>query len=293
MTPKCSSSAINLPFTFVEWKFFAAVSIVNLALDSALMRVEHWLLVDLPRAWHTADLIEGCAVAILFAQIGVLAVWASLFPGSHLLRVLLATLVLCLSYYLLRWFAEAVTPSIIDYRRWAGLGGLPMLVLVFYGAQLPFWMLRFLSSLHISRVDVAPRHAPEIRRFSMLQMLGWAAFLSLPLSLVRIYLGRDAVGAGVTLACLMLVIWMFSLLYLWAALGAQRLAWGLLIGLPGGIVLILIAAQLFLWMSPRTSWRELYQPFLLALAGITVAGLGTGIAARWFGYRLRSARIDL
>jgi hypothetical protein len=291
MMPMSASSAINLPFTSSEWKFFAAVVFVNLALHAALMLAEHWLLVHQPQAWHYVDLVEGCSVAVLFAQIGVLAVWASLFAGSHLLRVLLATMILCLSYYLLHWFAQISAPRVIEYRRWARLSGLPMLVLVFYAAQLPYWMLRFFWSLRVTRFEMAAPDASEVRRYTVLQMLGWAAFLSLPLSLVQLYHGLDTTGALLTMACLMLVMWIFCVLYLWATLGARRLAVGLLIALPAGIATMCLAAQLFLWLSPRSNWREIYLSYLFALVGVSVVGLGTGIAARMHGYRLRKSAI--
>src|SRR5688572_26579764 len=119
------STQIDLPFTAHEWRFFAAIAVVSLALDIAVMWVEHWLIVLASGSDRYAAYAEGFAIATLFAQLVIVAIWAALFVGSNLLRVLVATLAVVLVYYALYWIAAAIAPSLFTYREWARVTGLP------------------------------------------------------------------------------------------------------------------------------------------------------------------------
>src|SRR5262245_40545541 len=109
----------NLPFTLREWQFFAAVIAANLAVNVSAMWVEDWFLVlsrgsDIPAAY-----VEAFSLACLFTQLVILAVWATLFAGSNLLRVLLATLAVCVGGYFLTWLANRFAVEVVRYRSFA------------------------------------------------------------------------------------------------------------------------------------------------------------------------------
>jgi hypothetical protein len=87
--------SLNLPFSRAEWEFFGAILAANLALNVAAMWVEHWFIVLAPGANAPANWMEAFSLACLFSQIVFLAIWAALFSGSNLLRILLATLAVC------------------------------------------------------------------------------------------------------------------------------------------------------------------------------------------------------
>ena len=277
---------IDLPFTSSEWLFFAAVAVLNLAFDAALMWFEHQLIVLSRGGLQYFGWVESFAISALFAQLVIFAIWASLFDGSNLLRVLSATLGVCLSWYLLRWIAGTIAPTIYDYRELDGILGLPMIIVIFFAAQFPFWMLRFFRGWRIHRIDATEHLTSTARRFTMLHMLGWAAFLSLPLSMARVYDGRGAAAALLGMACVTLATWIFGLLYLWATLGARQIAWGLIICMLASIAMTIITAQALVWLN-RAPAGWVHLAFFVMQAGVAGIGLGTGIAARTFGYRLR------
>lgn len=231
----------------------------NLALDVAAMWVEPCFILlsngrDLPASW-----MEGFALASLFGQIVILGIWSALFPGSNLLRVLCATLVLCASAGILTWIVQQIAPAAIEYRSWAGLSGLPLIVVVFYTVQIPFWILRFLLRWRIALDPSDQVKPPETRRYTMLQMLGWMAFLSVPLELGQVCHGRCGQDVVFVLGSLAIVSWLYSVLYLWATLGANRLVWGLIVCVPASIVITIVGSQFFLWLYPRSQGVLLYQ----------------------------------
>ncbi len=277
---------LDLPFTYLEWKFFAAVIALNLALDIAAMWVEHWFITlsggrDIPASW-----MEAFSLACLFSQIVILAIWAALFTGSNLVRVLMSTLVLCVSVYLLTWIAQVVAPAVAEFRNWTGFQGLTLIVVLFYVIQIPFWILRFLLGWRIV-LDVAREPAAADRhRYTMLHILGWMAFLSVPLGLGQVYHGRRASDAPLVIGCLALITWLYGVPYLWATLRAKQMLWGLALCVPLSVGATLVGWKLYLMVYPSGSAALVLQAFLFVQGGAILAGLGTGIAARLFGYRL-------
>jgi hypothetical protein len=279
---------INLPFSAKEWRFFAAVVLANLALDVALMAAEQWLLAMPSRGYPYTGNLEAFAITALIAQIAILAVWASLFEGSNLLRVMLATLAVCVSYNLLREITLLMAPAVIEYRDRAPIRGLPMIVVILFAAQLPFWLLRFFRGWRIRHKDAAEMRAGVTRRFTMLDLLGWAAFLSLPLGMAQAYreYGYRFSEMMIVVACLVFLLWISGSMIVWATLNMRQSATGVVVRCFISLVmLILIGAPLIAILFPQSP-RESFFVFQFVQLGAAVVGIGTGIAARAFGYRL-------
>jgi hypothetical protein len=279
---------IDLPFTRGDWLFFASVALAFLAIDVAMIRIEDELLEPTVPSWRVAEWVNGFAMAILIAQIVVLAIWATLFDGSNLLRVLIAMLVLCVAFY----FLVAVTSASVNsnyLREWAAPFALPMIVVLYFAAQVPFWLLRFFLGWRIRRTGDAGYNEATPRRFQMLHMLGWAAFLSVPLAMSREYHGGNLFYVAIPVASLLTGPVILAVLFTWATLGSKSLGKGLAVGIPIGIGLTAIGALGYLAVYPRAA-RLMPGAALLVLAAVSIIYVGTGIATRAFGYRLYARR---
>jgi hypothetical protein len=277
---------LSIPFTYREWQFFAAVIAANLVVNVAAMWVEDWFLIlgkgsDIP-----AGLVEAFSLACLFTQLVILAIWATLFSGSNLLRVLLATLALCVGAYFLMWLANRFAVEVVEYRSFARISGLPFLVVVFFTVQTLFWALRFMLGWRIV-LDLDPVIAPaQPHQYSILHILGWMLFLSVVLGLGQVYHGSRSTELPLFVGSLAILSWLYGIPYLCATLRAKRVLWALAICVPLSIATTLIGLRLYLMLYPWTPPKLALQAFLFVQSGVVLTGVGTGIAARLFGYRL-------
>jgi hypothetical protein len=276
---------IDLPFTRGDWIFFATVALALLAIDVAMIRLEHELLKPPVANFRVVDWANGFAMAVLIAQVVVLAIWATLFDGSNLLRVLIAMLTLCVAFYFLVAVTSATIVQNRGYRDWAALFALPMIVVLYFAAQAPFWLLRFFLGWRIRRTDCVDDNGATPRRFQMLHMLGWAAFLSVPLSMSREYHGGNLFYVAIPAASLLTGPIILAVLFTWATLSPRVLAQSLAVSIPIGIGLTAVGALGYLVVYPRTG-RLMPGAAIVVFAAVAIIYLGTGTATRARGYRL-------
>jgi hypothetical protein len=83
-----------------------------------------------------------------------------------------------------------------------------------------------------------------------------------------------------------MISWLYGVPYMWATLRAKRVLMALALCLLPSLAATLIGWRVFLSFYPYAPAAELLKAFLFVQGGTAFVGLGTGIAARLFGYRL-------
>ncbi|MCA9185133.1 MAG: hypothetical protein R3E01_06425 [Pirellulaceae bacterium] len=131
----------------------------------------------------------GAVMGFIAGQIFVLSVWTAIGPGGNMMRVLKGTLTLTVFWTVLILLYKQFHGGLYGDYSLVGVGTL----IGYYGCQIPFWMLRVWRGWRMAISKGEGGRPIAQGHFTLLQMMGWSAYLALPLGLMRavMLLGRD------------------------------------------------------------------------------------------------------
>jgi hypothetical protein len=167
---------------------------------------------------------------------------------------------------------------------------IPMFLLFYYGAQVPFWILRYTSGMRITR---DPDFAPSTNRgLRVLDLFGVLAFVGIVMAIGRVAAPES--DAWIFVGIIAMVIggmWVIGVLLLLAALGTRRPLKGAAI-VVGLCELCAISAVLVnRYVDQQLSPEIIVAAFHGMALSIVMLTLGNSAAARACGYRLIWTRL--
>ena len=217
-------------------------------------------------------------LGLFIPQVLLAATYSALGDGSSLKRILYSMLVVtvftCLVQAFTRWwFATSVNegrPTV-----------LLLVIFYFFLLQIPIWVFRVCSGW---RISLGTRTVPERMGFSIMHMIGWSTFLSVPLCLIASL--SELEGGGVEV-----IVYITLLMLALAAMVLRAIYISLVLENPWRCI-----AAAFLWIAAVTAqisciWT-LGGSYAEAVTVLTANGVGLLLilcclrAARSVGYRL-------
>ena len=281
--------------------FLTAVVAANLILDLALIAALVYVRWQGPQfaGWTSRYLrpsIDGLMAGSFVAQTVIMAIWTALFAGKSTTRLLAGTLVVMAGAAGLAVPIKTMTP-LVDYLQtgvydvvpWKvladALSAVPIFLMLFYFAQIPFWIARRAIGMRITRdPDLQPpcdRALRLIELFAVLSFLGIAmavARIAAPEGDVWLFVGRMGTVTG--------QMWILGFLLLLAMLATRRLSVGVIIVVGICELFAWSASEAYSYYDSRLPWTVVLCTFHGVALGIAFATLANGAAARAYGYRL-------
>ncbi|MBI3837838.1 MAG: hypothetical protein HY288_07885 [Planctomycetia bacterium] len=277
--------------------FVGKVLVANLAFDIVVLEAKAAIetlldLYPLNTTLYPRVIAEGFALGCFFSQVVALAVWTALFSGSNLLRILLGTLALTCSIYLLAALATTLRIDGIYLKHTRDILGTGWLftAAVFSCIQIPLWMMRGILQLRIAQEGIKECSPQSNRQLTLLQVFGMTGYLAAAIGVARGGIVLYGVQAfGILVLALTLISIAFEVPYLWLMLGTKKLVWGIVSLLVISEFLVVVGSRAYVLVTPGISPRD--WPLVLGgFRGVQIATLvvaiANGIAARASGYRL-------
>ena len=127
---------------------------------------------------------------LIIGQGLILAVFAAIGGGNHVVRVVTGAIAILLASWAIATFLVYPQTGANDWAPVLGVG--LMTVMLYCFVQIPFWLLRVVRGWRFGEVATSESSV----RFRLEHVLGWSAFLMLPLFLLQFII---SLGSGIDL----------------------------------------------------------------------------------------------
>ncbi len=284
--------------------FFTAIILANLVVDFAAIAGHVVGRAGLSGGWPTRYLsgfLEGLLFGLFFAQIVGLAIWTALFPGNSMARWLAGTLVVFGGTVCLALPIEAETAlvyylheQVYDASIWQflseALADSAYFLMLFYVAQVPFWLQRRISHMRFTR---DPRlTVPNDGALRIVDLFSVVAFVAIMMSLARLAAPEiDQLQFVAMVATVSVPMWIFGAAFLIVVFRVQSRAIRIFACLALGQLFAWSFAMFILFAEPGQRGGVPVWRFYVVICqgiglGIVALALANGEAARAYGYRL-------
>ncbi len=287
--------------------FFGAVVAANLLLDVAVLGVlvwadsETWAVAQSNSIWpalltYAIPVTSALLVGSLFSQTVILGLWTALFPGKTTTRWLAGTLVLmaaaiALAVPMKMQFALSgyLSTGMLEVDLWTicaqALEAAPVWLMLFYFAQIPFWIARRWAGMRVTR-DPLLQPKPE-RSLRLLDMFGILAFVGIAIAAGRI--AAPEVNVLVFVLSMTIVtgaMWLMGISLLVVVMSRRRRLVRFVFVAGICELFALGTSTIYFQFENRIPWAIVLCIFHAAALAIAFAALANGAAGRAYGYRL-------